>query len=100
LEIGAALACGVRLKLGIHRLEHFVGPERAPADIGIDIFWFGEAKLPQHALHRLVGELEPVVGEHLAQNLAPQRHMLIALGVAQITADFGARAPRDDEALP
>ena len=48
----------IALQLRIDRLHHFIGAQRAAADLGIDIIGFGEAQFPQHAFDRLVRQLD------------------------------------------
>ena len=88
------------LELRKDRLQHLMAAQGAAPDIGKDIFRLGQAQLLGHFLNGLVGQLAPVIGESLFQDLASEADMLVALGVAQEAADFRPRPPRDHELLP
>ena len=93
-------ALSARLSSGKTACQHLAATQRAAPDIGIDVFGLGEAKFLGHFADRLVGQLGALLGEGLFQDLLPEPHMLVALGMTQIAADFGARPAGHHELLP
>jgi hypothetical protein len=89
VHVGGGAFDDFSLVAGENGLEHFAGDNQARADLGIDIVVFLQLEALEHAGDGFFGEFVIFLTENFLQHCLAERHIFVALLVADIFSDMG-----------